>query len=187
MLNIAYKEWAATCKALADGTQTILIRKGGIAETGGVFRPDYSRFWLYPTYYHEQQRLGIKTEFMNYLHLAESEPRTPGSITISHLVEVVEIVFVDKLQDAHRLTPFHIWTPELIEQRFAYRSPGLYVLLVRVRKASPKVLNESPGYLGCKTWVELDETLDDDSQPVLPDHEFAKRLSAIRSRLTESH
>ena len=39
MLRIAFKEWAAVCRALASGRQSLIIRKGGIAEAGGVFAP----------------------------------------------------------------------------------------------------------------------------------------------------
>ena len=63
-LGVAFKEWAAVCRALADGTQTVILRKGGIAEAGGEFRPEHARFWLYPTHFHEQQRAGLKPEYL---------------------------------------------------------------------------------------------------------------------------
>ena len=61
MLNIAFKEWAVVCRALAEGRQALILRKGGIAETGGQFSPEHSRFWLYPTFAHEKPE-GIKPE-----------------------------------------------------------------------------------------------------------------------------
>ena len=42
MLPIAFKEWAVICEALALGRQALILRKGGIAETGGAFRPEHS-------------------------------------------------------------------------------------------------------------------------------------------------
>ncbi len=53
---MALKEWAAVCQALAVGRQTILLRKGGIAEGPGGFRAEHDAFWLLPTYFHEAPR-----------------------------------------------------------------------------------------------------------------------------------
>ena len=57
----AFKEWAVICRALAEGKQALILRKGGIAETGGEFAVEHTRFWLFPTYTH-QQRDGIRPE-----------------------------------------------------------------------------------------------------------------------------
>ena len=38
MLKDAFKEWAVICRALAEGRQALILRKGGIAEAGGDFR-----------------------------------------------------------------------------------------------------------------------------------------------------
>src|SRR5262245_58889581 len=51
--NIAFKEWAAICAALAEGRQSIIIRKGGIHEGREGFRVAHDEFWLFPTYVHE--------------------------------------------------------------------------------------------------------------------------------------
>ncbi|MBX3397874.1 MAG: DUF1802 family protein [Gemmataceae bacterium] len=184
MLKIAFKEWAAVCGALADGTQTVILRKGGIAEVGGEFKPEHARFWLYPTHYHEQHRKGIQPEAMRYLDAAEAEPRTPGTIRFAHYVDVADVVFVNDLDAALSLAEWHIWTPETVEQRFRYRTPGLYVLAVRVYAVPEIAVPELPTYEGCKTWVELDRELPDEGTPVLSDAEFARRLTAIRERLT---
>ena len=61
MLQHAFKEWAVICKALAEGRQAIILRKGGIAEEGETFRLEHKQFWLFPTYLH-QQETGIKPE-----------------------------------------------------------------------------------------------------------------------------
>ena len=184
MLKIAFKEWAAVCRALADGTQTVILRKGGIAEVGGEFKPEHSRFWLYPTHYHEQHRHGLKPEAMHFLDAAERSYPATGTIDFSHFVDMAEVFFVDSLDAALSLDPWHIWTPALVEQRFRYRTPGLYVLPVRVRAAKAATVPELPEYEGCKTWVTLDRELPDESESVLSDAEFESRLTAIRERLT---
>ena len=51
--SVAFKEWAGVCDALADGRQSLILRKGGIAEGPRGFVPEHSTFWLYPTRVHE--------------------------------------------------------------------------------------------------------------------------------------
>ncbi len=46
---VAFKEWADVCAALLDGRQSLILRKGGIEEGPGGFRPEHAAFWLYPT------------------------------------------------------------------------------------------------------------------------------------------
>ena len=52
--QIAFKEWAAVCAALAAGRQTIILRKGGIAEGPAGFVPQHGQFWLLPTRFHQR-------------------------------------------------------------------------------------------------------------------------------------
>ena len=86
VLSIAFKEWAVICRALADGRQSLILRKGGIAEVGGVFRPEHDAFLLYPTFFHEQHRTGIKPEFLPLLEAAERDRPPAGTIRFTHFV-----------------------------------------------------------------------------------------------------
>ena len=45
----ALKEWAVTVKALEQGSQVILLRKGGISEDGKRFAVAHDQFLLFPT------------------------------------------------------------------------------------------------------------------------------------------
>ena len=45
---MALKEWAVTVRALAQGQQILLLRKGGIHESGKDFRVIHPQFLLYP-------------------------------------------------------------------------------------------------------------------------------------------
>jgi hypothetical protein len=54
MPSIGLKEWALVCQALGEGRQTVMIRKGGIAEGRNGFAFRYSEFFLFPTFFHEQ-------------------------------------------------------------------------------------------------------------------------------------
>ena len=63
----AFKEWAVICEALGEGRQVLILRKGGIAEARGEFTIEHRRFWLFPTYVH-QQSSGIKPEAVPLLN-----------------------------------------------------------------------------------------------------------------------
>src|SRR5436309_2945178 len=87
MLRIAFKEWAVFCRALAEGRQALILRKGGIAEAGGQFNPEHNRFWLYPTYAHEKPE-GIKPDAVELFHAAEADRPPAGTLRLSHYAEV---------------------------------------------------------------------------------------------------
>src|SRR3954449_7357373 len=52
-MPIAFKEWAVTVRALAEGEQLLTLRKGGLREPGREFRLAHERFFLYPTFEHQ--------------------------------------------------------------------------------------------------------------------------------------
>jgi hypothetical protein len=155
----ALKEWAVICKALAEGRQSLILRKGGIAEPTGDFRLEQTRFWLFPTYTH-QQRAGIQAAGMPLLDEAEKEQPPAGTIRISHWAEVTGVYHVHNLTRALLLAHLHLWSDEAVRKRFEYREPGIYVMPVRVYSA-PQILDipDAPRYEGCHSWVELDEDL----------------------------
>ena len=56
-MPIAFKEWAVTVRALAEGEQLLTLRKGGIREPERHFKLEYERFFLYPTFDHQRADL----------------------------------------------------------------------------------------------------------------------------------
>jgi hypothetical protein len=170
VLGVAFKEWAVICEALASGPQAIILRKGGIAESGGVFRVEHERFWLYPTHAHQQQG-GIVEEARPILDRV-ARP-ADGVVRLTHFAEVRAVRYVEELEAALALTPLHVWSRETVEARFKYRTPGLFVLAVRVfaAAASHEVI-ETPAYAGCKSWVQLECGLEATGDPVLGDGTF---------------
>jgi hypothetical protein len=184
MLKHALKEWAVICRALAAGRQAILLRKGGIAEAGDGFRLEHRRFWLYPTYVH-QQRTGIREDALPLLEQAEAERPPVGVVRLTHFGEVSSGVYqVHDLAGALILSGLHLWSLETVRSRFAYRTPGLFVLPVRVYRAAQAFeLPESPAYAGCRSWVELEKELPDEGTPVLTDEAFRDVLRALDDRL----
>ena len=160
MLKSAFKEWAVICKALAEGQQALILRKGGVAEADGDFRVEHTRFWLFPTYTHQQQAEGLRPEALPLLEQAEAERPPAGTVRLSHFAEVTGIYHVHALVSALLLAHLHFWSEETVRKRFAYRTPGLFVMPVRVYQAAQTFdLPDTAYYQGCRSWVELEREL----------------------------
>ncbi len=184
MLKYALKEWAVICQALADGKQSLLLRKGGIAESGGDFQLEHTRFWLYPTYNH-QQRTGIKPDAIPLLEQVEKEKPPSGTIRLSHFAEVAGVYHLHQLAGVLLLEHKYLWSEETVRQRFAYRTPVLYLLPVRVYRAAQVVdLADAAYYAGCRSWVKLEEELPSEgATPVLDDAAFHDLLVTLEGVL----
>lgn len=171
MLRHALKEWAVICKALAEGRQALVLRKGGIAEEAGEFRLEQTRFWLFPTYTHQQEPAGLRPDAAPLLEEALRERPAEGVVRLSHFAEVTGVYHVRDLTAALLLAHLHLWSDETVRKRFAYRAPGLYVLPVRVwRAAEAFEIADTPYYQGCRSWVEVEKALPTGgAAPVLSD------------------
>jgi hypothetical protein len=179
-LRIAFKEWAVICRALAEGRQALILRKGGIAEGPGGFRVEHARFWLYPTWAHQQEK-GIVAAARVLLDQVKQDRPPAGTIRLSHFALVPAAYHVADLDRALALAGLHIWSEETVRARFHYREPGLYVLAARVYRAAEAVeLVETPEYAGCKSWVELDRPLSTDgATPVLAEEAFDQVVNTL--------
>ncbi len=184
-LGSAFKEWAVICRALAEGRQALVLRKGGIAEPGGSFRVEQNRFWLYPTYVH-QQEAGIVPEARPLLEEALRDRPAAGVVRLSHFAVSPCVYFVDDLEKALRLEGLHLWSRATVEARFHYCRPGLFVLPVRIYRAGTvHDLPETAEYAGCKSWVDLGCNLDTSgATPVLTEEAFDAVLATL-DRLLE--
>lgn len=180
MLQQAFKEWAVICAALAAGKQALILRKGGIAEVGNEFQVEHNRFWLYPTYVHQQQQ-GIQPEAQSLLQQVEATRPPAGTVRLTHYAEVLGVYHVHNLPAALMLAGMHLWSEETVRARFAYRRPGLYVLPVRIYQAGPMhEFPETAAYAGCRSWVELEQPLPTDpATPVLPEAELQEILRRL--------
>jgi hypothetical protein len=178
--DLAFKEWAAVCAALAAGRQTIILRKGGIHEGPGGFQPRFPAFWLYPTNFH-QGAVALTPDAADCIQMAQAEQPPASTIRLHHLAVVKEVIELNQETTALALAGLHIWSQDTVRQRFHYRRPGQFVLLVRVYRAlRPHAIAESPEFAGCKTWVQLPGALALESpQPVLTTESFAEAAAAV--------
>jgi hypothetical protein len=163
MESVAFKEWAIVCEALGRGRQSIILRKGGIAEGRGGFSFRYREFFLLPTFFHEQPEKVRK--------FASRTDSSCGEIDIEFAAgsdDKIDINFFAKLELVKEITcwetmqalePLHILKPEVVRERFEYdKAQGLQVAFVRVFRVVPswKFPNQK-SYAGCRSWVKLPE------------------------------
>jgi hypothetical protein len=176
-LSQALKEWDVICRALAAGQQAILLRKGGIAETQGEFQLEEARFWLFPTFLHQAPE-GLIPEAAPLLEQSAREQPPPGVVRLTHFAEVPCSYRVDRVEDALALRGLHLYADETVRSRFEYRRPGLVVLPVRVwRVSQAHEIPDTAAYVGCRSWVQLDQELPTDSaSPVLDEAAFRALL-----------
>ncbi|MBI3988402.1 MAG: DUF1802 family protein [candidate division NC10 bacterium] len=183
--RIALKEWAVVVKAMKEGKQILLLRKGGIAEEGAEFRVEHPEFFFYPTYTH-QAKDHVRPPFLEDLEAAKETPEVWGKVRIDSYVVVEEVIEAEDLGRLRKLQEHHIWTPAYVEMRFHYRPENpLYVMLLRIYNLPEVfVLEETKEYRGCKSWVTLDQELPTiGAAPILSNDEFAMRAEAIRATL----
>ncbi len=173
LLQHAFKEWAVICEALAQGKQSIILRKGGIAEPEGEFGVAETRFWLYPTYVH-QQETGIQEDLRPLLEETNANRPPAGKLRLQYWAEVAGGYRIRDEVPALLLSHLHYWSEETVRQRFHYRMPELYVLVVRVhRTPAPIEIDELNAYEGCRSWVTLENALPTEgSTPALDDESF---------------
>ncbi|BCJ86543.1 DUF1802 family protein [Effusibacillus dendaii] len=188
--SVALKEWAVAIQALEAGKQTILLRKGGIREETRDFQLKEKSFYLYPTYEHQKADL-IRPEYQSDLQatLQGFDPAKQDQVTIRLFAEVVEEYPLLDEQILAELAPFYVYTNEYAAERLHWKkTKPLHVLLIRAyRLAEPVTIPVLNQYLGCFSWISLDQSLCDvERVPVLPDEQFAKRREQIGQILQKS-
>jgi hypothetical protein len=183
-LRHAFKEWAVICQALAQGRQALILRKGGIAETQGAFAVEHKRFWLYPTYVHQQES-AVVDEALPLLRQAEAERPVETVVRLSHFAEVAGIYHLHDIVGVLKLDGLHVWSRDTVVNRFLYREPGLFALAVRVYRTVAVVeLPETPAYAGCRSWVDLGRELSTEGAvPVLDERAFHDVMRELDRRL----
>jgi hypothetical protein len=174
MESAGFKEWALVCEAMGRGEQTILVRKGGLAEgrTGFGFR--HGEFFLFPTFFHEQV-VKVRTPG------AEIPKARAGEIEIRYFAKLEAQWKISSWPEAAALEPFHILQESVVRERFDYKEAGLHVALVRVFRLTPSwVLPDRPAYGGCRSWVNLpDCPAGTRFEPVLSDDEHARIVERL--------
>jgi hypothetical protein len=184
MPTTALKEWAVAIRALREGRQVLLVRKGGISEETRDFRISAERFLLFPTYEHQRVDL-LQPAFRDDLPatLAEHDPSVIRFDTYGELTDQFEIT--EPVQVA-ALAPFYCFSEQYAEERLRWRPrKPLLVMAVRAyRLAAPIELPAGPEFGGCKSWLKLDLDVPETGRtPALDDATYATQIAAVRDAL----
>lgn len=182
--RFAFKEWAVVCEALHTGRQSLILRKGGIHEGREGFRVDHREFWLFPTEFHQQPNV-LAPEAHALLSDVQSRDNTTDELTIRDYAIVEEVIEIRDEALLPGLNGLHVWSEQTLHDRFHYKRPGLFALLVRLHQRTERIrMPQSPHFAGCRSWVDFPTELSTEGLvPVLSDEEHALRIKALHDRL----
>lgn len=184
-MRIAFKEWAVIVEALGRGEQSILLRKGGIAEGRHGFRIENPQFLLFPTHFH-QHRDQVTAKGQALFDAHPPVDVTQDTVGVKYVASVSGWRKLDSLAQAEGLADLHVWRPEVIAERFAWgREEAIYAIALRVaRLAAPRRISILPEYSGCRSWIELKSDVDSSGAiPVLEETTHLERMYRIQETL----
>jgi hypothetical protein len=175
-LHYALKEWAVAVKALERGETALVVRKGGIREK--AFAVPKTRFLLLPGYEHQKPEL-LKRK---HRHSMDEIPdlTDDGPLRFSSFAEVAGAYEISEPEELAAVDPHHMWTSEYAESRFKWRpKKPLTVLVLRTYLLPDTVtLPYVDEYGGCKSWIELRDTVTvEGAIPALSEEDFHEHIA----------
>lgn len=188
---LALKEWSIICKALEDGNQTILLRKGGILEYKKGFEIRQKSFLLFPTLEHQAEEYLQSKYLQTYDLLLKGNNSQDIQNKTNTLLVLARIEAIQEFHD-HEMLPelekYHIWNEKYVNMRMNYNpKKPMNALLLRVYKLpQPISIDVNPEWAGCKSWIDIDiaekygnqfgsvPKMFEQSEPVIKDKEFQR-------------
>ncbi len=199
-MPIAFKEWAVTVRALAEGEQLLTLRKGGIREENKHFEIEHDRFFLYPTFDHQRADLVRQSHHPELPRAleegvwADGEPPAsallreggvpqPDRVRIRSWAEVAASYLITDPRCVDALSPYYVWTTDYAEKRLQWkRRHPLHVMVLRTyRIPRPVTVKVRDDYGGCRSWLEVQRDLPFEGTPVLSDEEFERAAAQIEA------
>src|SRR6476661_2463691 len=181
MATIALKEWAVAVKALREGRQVLLVRKGGISEETRHFRIESERFLFFPTYEHQRADL-LQPEFQDDLTAVLAEPRDPARVRFDTYAELTDLIEVTEPSQVEALAPYYCFSTQYAEERLRWkpRHPLLVMAIRAYRLKQPIEVAARPEFGGCKSWLTLDEDVTPDNLvAAVDDATYAARIAEV--------
>lgn len=188
---LALKEWSIICKALEDGNQTILLRKGGILEYKKGFEIRQKSFLLFPTLEHQAEEYLQSKYLQTYDLLLKGNKFQDTQNKTNTLLVLARIEAIQEFNDPQmlpKLEKYHIWNEKYVNMRMNYNpKKPMNALLLRVYKLpQPISIDVNPEWAGCKSWIDIDiaekygnqfgsvPKMFEQSEPVIKDKEFRR-------------
>jgi hypothetical protein len=189
----ALKEWAIVCKALEEGRQVLLLRKGGIMEYRQGFEVKHNNFLLFPTFEHQSEE-SIQSDYAYNLGTVLRNAPPNGKNKVTSYAMVADVNEINDKTVLRKLEKYHIWNDRYLNVRMNYNSkkPMSVVLLRVYRMNTPLEVDVQPQWSGCKSWISIEffqnelqqNTLVNTARPVLDDSKFNSIACEIKEVLT---
>ena len=175
----ALKEWATVVSALESGDQTVILRKGGILETDSGFTVENEKFFLFPTFEHQEIK-HVKPEYHKHLKNAlNSKPRNDTN-TITSFAHVLYEKDITSEEKINSLSPFHVWSDSYIKERMDWLpEKSMKAIFLKTFKVSKFEIPIKSEYHGCKSWIEINDDFHDGNS-VLTDEEIESKLNEFK-------
>ena len=187
-LDVAFKEWAVAIRALREGRQILLIRKGGIREDGGEFSVAARRVLLFPTYLHAEEQAASLQPCYGAWQTDEMQKQPKGELVrFDSWAEITDIFVVEKPDALYELKSQHIYGDSFLKKRIESEpNKPLYGLFLRAYDLQkPHMVPTELDYYGCKSWITLTEPIAaDKTKPALSDTTYHERVRVTRRFLT---
>jgi len=150
---IGFKDWSVICAAMAQGEQSVILRKGGLAEGRDGFQFKHRDFFLYPTAFHEQLTKLRNPEGRDLPAVGDEQVCFFAAFRLEWSAAVTD------WEAARALEPFHLYREEVVRERFDYdEAPGLQVAFGRALRVDPAwVVPYQARFGGCRSWIQLPE------------------------------
>ena len=165
IMMAALKEWAIVCKALEEGRQVLLLRKGGIMEYKQGFEIKHNKFLLFPTFEHQSKEY-IQPDYIDNLDIILqhqlTDPYHPtansGRNKLTLYAKVIDVKEVNDKSIIRKLEKYHIWNDRYVNSRMDYNpKKPISVLLLRVYKMNnPIEVDIIPEWAGCRSWISVE-------------------------------
>ena len=173
------KEWATVVKALEQGKQTVILRKGGILETASGFNIESKKFFLFPTWEHQETK-HVKPEFHNFLTDVLDKKPDDGLNKISSYGEILFEKDVSSMDTINELSPFHVWSDSYIEERRNWKpEKPIKAVFLKTMKIPEFTLPLQPEFQGCKSWIEINSNFQE-GKSALKDNDIEQRLTKFK-------
>ena len=179
----ALKEWAVVCRAIEEGRQVLLLRKGGILEYRQGFKVQHDRFLLFPTYEH-QSKDHLQADYADRLDDVLKDQPATGTNRITSYAEAIEVKEITDRIALRTLAKYHIWNESYVNARMDYNpKKPMSVILLRVFKLeNPILIENKQEWIGCRSWIPLD--LDVNGRPIMDDLQFNIIASEVKGVLS---
>jgi hypothetical protein len=164
---------------LGTGLQSVIIRKGGIAEGKAGFTFRHGEFLLFPTWFHEQ----LEKTTLPPDTVVPDEPGEELEVRYTATIEWSGIL--SDWERVSRLRALHVLRDSVVEERYRYReTEGVHVAFVRVYRLDPPIrLRNEKKYGGCRSWIDLPEVEGSVLVSVISDEEHRRRRRLLEELL----